>query len=138
MISKWQKSIENNRMFRHSYTRTSVSLKSPEIYSNIQIIDTSITRLRLGFTKLPGSFGYHFKIYPTKLCDSCLVPVTAEHWILDCQKWVPERDKLQLALAGAGLRFNMSSVLRPPVAKQGGVYSALALYIVGCGAVGHV
>ncbi len=73
MISKWQKSIENNRMFRHSYTRTSVSLKSPEIYSNIQIIDTSITRLRLGFTKLPGSFGYHFKIYSTKLCDSCLV-----------------------------------------------------------------
>ncbi len=29
MISKWQKSIKNNRMFRHSYTRTSVKSEIP-------------------------------------------------------------------------------------------------------------
>ncbi len=132
IIRKWQKSIENNANFRHSYTNTSANLKDPEIYSNIQKIDSCITRLRLGYTKLPASLGFYYKIYPSKLCDHCHIPETAEHWITVCGKWGAERAKLRSALTSAGLQFTMSSALRPPIAKHGVVFRALSMFIMDC------
>ena len=107
------------------------SLRPPTDYSYSYKLDKCVTRLRLGYSLLPGSLGQHILgISPN--CPKCDVRLTAEHFLMDCGVHRVARNKLKNALGGAGLMFTLHEVLFPSRANQKSVFSALASYLLDC------
>ena len=50
-----------------------------------------LTRLRIGHTKI--THHHLFKKEDRKICELCKVPITVKHLLLECNKYVKEREK---------------------------------------------
>ena len=83
VLQRWQESWDQSTTGAHARSITpQVSMRSRHAYPNRRQ-EICISRLRLGKCRL-NFYLFKYGLHPTGLCDTCEVPETIEHFILDC------------------------------------------------------
>ena len=84
ILQKWQKHWDKSSTGSLNKTVVPIVSVKSKYSSSSRQKEVMISRLRLGKCKL-NSYLYKIKCHPTGLCDSCKVPETIEHLLLNCQ-----------------------------------------------------
>ena len=71
---------------------------------------SALRRLRLGHAGVAAHL-HRFNMSDSPLCDTCLVPETVRHYLLDCSRYTALRRHTETALASCNVDFTLPNLL---------------------------
>ena len=86
VLQRWQEAWNKSATGAHSrLIAPTVSLSNKYCVSNSRVKEVMISRLRLGKCRL-NWYLYNQKLHSNGLCNTCQVPETIEHYLLQCKE----------------------------------------------------
>ena len=93
VLAKWQQSWDSKSTTKH-YKKIQKTISTKSKYDNHnRNKEKSISRIRLGKCQLNG-YLHTINRHKTGLCDTCAVPETVQHFLMECQNKVTSAVKL--------------------------------------------
>lgn len=136
IFKEWSQFL-NKQPFKHAYRPKTVGLSLPDIYSNIQMIDRNITRLRLGTNLLPANKGRYI-LGTDPVCPQCGVELDTSHFLMDCGVSASQRGRFFDGLNSLNIIPTVNNILFPSKNLSKAVFKLLEIYILDCQATDKI
>jgi len=134
---KWKEKVNRTGTGLHLSNLKSIISSNKWTYIKHRRVEVVMNRLRIGHVGVKA-YLHRFNMSENYECETCNIAETIEHFLLHCNKYNRQRDKLTAALSAVGIREVSQGVLLGdnndlPVTKKRRIVSALAEYLIGTG-----
>lgn len=106
----WRENTENTQTGRHMSRYLDQITGSPWLKIKERKIETALTRLRIGHAGVNQHL-HRFKMRDSPMCDSCGIPETINHFIMECPEYLAERDIMRNLFESLDVVFSIKNVL---------------------------